>query len=471
MNASATTDLKVNIADDKQSAVLTVPAGYPADVLDVDTCTVSLQAHGVQVTRDVIDACASLVARVKADGTDADLTATVARATPPQDGKDGRIQWLVDHRPVEAASHYDRCAFTMVREGDEVARIIEPEPHQDGTDVTGAIIRAKPGKPVALKTDESLLRDARGMLIAQVAGALDRTTNVVRIRNVLDVPEYVDFSTGNIDFAGDVIINKGVRDRFLVRTTGSIQCLGVIEGAIIECGGDLTTRGMAGHDRGTASVGRNLHARYLDNVVATVGQNLCIEKSLVNCDTTVHGAMVCPNATVIGGRHVVTGVVQVHTLGSPANVATTLVLGTVPRLDPAYNQLLDLVSQLSERHHNLSVEYERLRAVRNPAAAQRERITELHYDIARCADSLHKGKDSLGRLHERITQLRTIRLVVSHVLHIGCILQIGGENFRIREDIKGPLAIELDGHNQPSLVAGDAHRIPLTAVADPKGNP
>lgn len=468
MPAVVTASLQAEISGDKFTATLIVPAGFPAAAVTTDACTTTLQTAGVLVTAEVAQACRAVVSDVETHGTKHERRVVVARAVDPVDGQPGRIDWLIVQHDNDIRSHYDRCAFTMVRRGQVVAAIIDPTPPRDGHDVTGQPLSAKPGAPVVLQFDETLVRDSRGRLVAQIDGALDRSKPVLRIRNLLHIRGDVDFSTGNIDFIGDVIIDKGVRDRFVVRSGGSVHCNGVIEAATIECLGDLTTRGMAGRERGTATTASNLHARYLDNVTAFVGHDLCVEKSIVNCETIVHGSLKSPRATLIGGRHTVTGPVTLFNVGSPANVPTHIILGTVPRLDPFYHRLVDLVTRLGERQAKLQEEHQMILQTPSRSAAQQSRLAELGFEISRCSDAHLRGKATLGRLRRRMAEIRTVHLSVSHVLHLGVVISICGQHYRVREDFKGPLTIEMDRASQPVIRCGERPFGPLNLIAELK---
>lgn len=59
-------------------------------------------------------------------------------------------------------------------------------------------------------------------LIATMDGHLEYSNGAFYVRPVLEIRGDVDYSTGNIDFIGDVQIAGDVRENFSVRATGSI---------------------------------------------------------------------------------------------------------------------------------------------------------------------------------------------------------------------------------------------------------
>lgn len=117
---------------------------------------------------------------------------------------------------------------------------------------------------------------------------------MLRVIELYEVPGFVDFSTGNIDFEGSVHVRQGIRDRFEVKATGSIIVDGLVEGATIHCGGDFTAhQGMVGKERGLLFVKGNADVGYLNNVKAEIIGNLTVRRELMNCDLVIGKSLNC----------------------------------------------------------------------------------------------------------------------------------------------------------------------------------
>ncbi|MEO0482228.1 MAG: FapA family protein, partial [Planctomycetota bacterium] len=217
-----------------------------------------------------------------------------------------------------AQSHYNRSAFVVVEAGRALGRLVPAFEGKDGEDVTGAVIQAKPLTAKTYEPDDTVQVDAEGLISARVPGLLDVTGAGPIVRDTLDIDSDVDFSTGNIDFPGDVNIARGVRDLFQVRVGGSLHTGDVIEAATIEVQRHATLAvGMAGRGKGSITVGRDLEARYLDDVDVHVGGNLRIDRELSNCRIEVQGALEAPKCRVVGGEVRVVGRCEVAQAGSP----------------------------------------------------------------------------------------------------------------------------------------------------------
>lgn len=476
--------LRVVVSADKSAAELIVPPGINRQMITPELCESVLRDSGVEVTAQVRAAVKQVIASEQA------AKAVVARATPPKHGIDGYVEWINEPdesstpgakpaaAPVAPAppsadpqktSYYEHSAFVMVKPGQVVGRLHPPTPGEDGRDVTGKTLPAKPGKEFRLKFDESLACDAAGKLVAQEEGVLVRDPNNAGVRRVLEIPSYVDFSTGNIDFHGDVLVGKGVRDLFTIKATGNVDVKGLIEAATILADGDLFARGgFAGRERGTARCG-GVHAKYLDNVQGEVLRDLNVEREIINCDLVVHGNLEAPHGAIIGGRMAVTGKIHVGMLGSGAAVATEIIVGSVPRLEPLYQRLQNFVQQLQTKREAAIEEQTQLNRMlgkTRPTAQDKERQTELIFEIANFEMLLTKARPTLENLEKRINDQRTVDVTIERKLHPGVIVVIGRDQYHISTDMRGPLRIVRDAGGRLNYSRGDTPGGLLAQIAD-----
>ncbi|MCC5831383.1 MAG: DUF342 domain-containing protein [Phycisphaeraceae bacterium] len=468
--------ITVVISPDRCEARLVFAPGRAGAMVTVDDCIAALEHQNVRIDETVQGSVESAV------HSDHDAqegrSLVVATGQAPEHGEDARIEWLVDREEPEEEGtadanggicHYSKSAFILVRVDDVVARMHPPTEGVDGVDVCGEAIAARHGKPLELELDENLAWDAEGQLIAKSQGVLKRDHGRVAISPRIEVAEYVDFSTGHIDFNGDVVIKKGVRDRFKVQASGNIEVDGMIEAAFLESGGDLISRGgFAGREQGHARVGRNLVARYLDNVEAVIGKNLLFEREIINCQLKVRGEVTGPHGAIIGGRLLAGGAIQVAVIGSPAGVPTDLVLGSVPWLEPIYEELGALLNQSRERLDTLMTERKRIMlAIKNRRATSvdREFLSEVDFEIGPISETLHRTESVREVLRQRIVKRRRVSLTILKRLNIGVTLHYDGRAFRIQQECRGPLKIGARGR-ELLIVQGDANPARLSDICD-----
>jgi uncharacterized protein (DUF342 family) len=461
--------IRVSTASDLTSAELVLAPNFPTLMLTEELCINLLRDAQVEITEFSRQAIQRLINEAH-QGTLKPGAIRVANAQPPVHGQDGRVEWVLEKGHDADTSHYDRSAFITVKPGEVVARITAPTPEADGRNVLGQTIPAKPGRPIRLDLDDAFLCDAQGQVIALCEGVLERHDFKLRIRKVIEVADYVDFSTGNIDFDGDVVINKGVRDCFSVKARGNVKVQGLIEAACIECTGDLDAAGgFAGREQGRALVGGNMHAKYLDNIKAEVQGDLEVDREIVNSILQVDGQVIAPHGAIIGGKMTAVGKIDVGMLGSQAGVATEVILGQVPKLEAFRRRLQPFIDELGRRREKLLVEQKTLNtAGRRATATDKERQTEILFELSQVNHQWTRALMAADALDQRIAQKRTVNLVISRKLHAGVQLTIGRQRFIMAREMRGPVHILLDTKGGVMYKQGENPPAPLAQVAQIK---
>ena len=112
--------------------------------------------------------------------------------------------------------------INAVKKGDIIAVRHEGISGQNGFDVTGKVLKCKPGKQIKLKVGNGCMLKDENTVEASMNGKPSIKSNMYYVYQVHEVNGNVDISTGNINFIGDVIIH------------GSLK-----EGMKVECGNDL----------------------------------------------------------------------------------------------------------------------------------------------------------------------------------------------------------------------------------------
>lgn len=488
-NNDDATQTRVEISADNLTATLTLAADLPKEMLNEAHCVSLIQGQGVKVTDDTRQAVRNLLAQSAEPGQP--LVGQIAQAVVPVPGQDGMVQWeaLDEQPPVDnpitdtksnadaahknvantnaPSSHYERSAFTMVKKGQALGKVIAPVPAVDGVDVRGSRIAAEQGTPVTLDLDETIRCDANGNIIAMLDGVFIRQLLKLRIRNILQVTDFVDFSTGHIDFDGEIQINKGVRDCFIVKATGDIHIQGLIEAATIECGGSLVAAGgFAGREQGRAIVGCHLQGKYLDNIQATVGGDLAIAREVVNCDLQINGNVASPKSAIMGGKLCVTGSIHVATLGSPAGVHTQLVLGHVPKLELLVDKLKPILEALTAQRKELLATQNKLEYFGDRATPKdRDKLIDITHELAMIQTRWLRARHAMDAMATSIGIKRTVELAVERKLHAGVCLIVQGKSYVLDQDIQGPVYVRLDHAGQVVYKQGLQKPVPLKTIA------
>jgi len=458
--------ISIEISPDETVATLRVAPGVEVSDCDREAVLAYLAEQQIQLQPESRDAIDSLLAAVRAD-PDQSHAVVVARGRPPEHGRMGRLLWEEAFDPDTAADrargsagdaagdacHYTRSAFTMVRAGDHVATLVKPTEGVDGYTVRGKTLAARNGKPAQIKFDRSVLLRPDGAVVAQESGALSWRSGELKVVSHLEIDDFVDFSTGNIDFDGDVTVHKGVRDCFVVSAAKDLRIRGMVEAADVVAGRDARLEGgVAARDKGRVYVERDLHARYLDSAAVVVGRHALIDKEIVSTDLSIAGTLAAPSGAIIGGETTVGGAVELAELGSAGGSETLITLGAMRDFDELKGKLGTLAAAASEMHRKAKEQFDMLTAnAAKLTASQAEQMTELQFSLA----TLDALRDKMSRADEKIAAVvaahTDAELTVHRVIHAGVRLRLGEYEARFKDPIKGPVRITLGASGRPLL--------------------
>ena len=478
---SPQTDVKLIIHDEATQVLMLLPPAFGQQDMARQICHAKLREANVEITESVVNTVDQLIKQSKnipaAPGAEP-IRGVVALAQSAVHGIDGKVEWKIDTekklskpeklQPGQTRNYYEDSIYTTVETGVSVGILYQPTIGVDGRDVFGKTINARDGKPFELTFDETIMCDAKGQLVTQTDGVLVRTRQSICVRKVIEVNDFVDFSTGNIDFTGDVIVHEGVRDNFVVKADGNVTVDGLIEAANIITGKDLNAHGgMAGREQGTVNIGNDLKAKYLDNITGKVTGNLNVERETINCDLIILGNVDSKTGSILGGKLVIGGKVNIHTIGSDANVRSDLVIGSAPNLDPILKNLEDFIAELGDKRKKYAEEQEIIsRAGKRLTADQKERQTEVMFELMNIDNPLTKAKDAHFRVNARAEELRTVDVTVRNMLHAHTVLTVMGISYKIRNDMRGTIHIFKDEKNEICFKQGEGKTKMLASIAD-----
>lgn len=272
---------------------------------------------------------------------------------PAFDGTNGNIVDNFPREPVRVleVDESDRVDYTAlnlihnVKQGEEICRLIKPTEGEPGRTVLDTEIPAKAGTSVPLpKGRNTEISEDGTLLLASIAGDVEFTGRSFQVKPVLEILGNVDFSTGNINFLGDINIRGDVLSGFTVRAMGNIQVGGVVEaGSSVEAGGDLiVVKGILGDGSTIIRSQRSIFSKYIENSTIYVRENLqtdCIINSQIYSDGEV--LVRSGRGTIIGGRVWAAKRIDALIVGARSECRTSVILGGLPCTNFEY----DLVQQ------------------------------------------------------------------------------------------------------------------------------
>ena len=328
-------------------------------------------------------------------------------------GKDGSVVDLFARKierevSVDEFNQVDYSSLNLVQnveEGQVICRIILPTEGVPGKTVQGKEIPARNGRPaVAPQGRNTEVSEDGTKLVAAKTGHVEFNGRSFQIKPVLDIPGNVDYSTGNINFLGDVHVRGDVSVGFVVRAVGSVRVDGTIEGTV-EAGADLVVgRGILGGPNSVIRAHRNVFAKYMENSRVHARENLQAD-CIVNCDVYSDGMVqVCTGRGIILGGRVSAGQgVTASVVGSKAEGLTTIILGGRPCAEYERELLVREIDEMLAEQKKLEnqpdgpAKVSRLSKLRMKISVNRMKLDQMDKDLEALHEALREAPEEMNK--------------------------------------------------------------------------
>ncbi len=355
----------------------------------------------------------------------------IAEGKEPIAGKRGRIEYNFNPTPtispeIRDDGSVDYMNVNLVQKvvpGQLLARVIPPISGTAGFDIQGHVLPAKSGRKAELHrgkntsfvdgNDEALMSDAYG----HVRLAHHEQIEVV---TVYQVKGDLNYTTGNIDFNGDVIVHGDVLSGFKIVATGIVEVKGVVEDATIESGISVIVRGgFIGAGKGSISAVEDVIIRYVHNQQVKAGRDIIIANEATNARLFA-GQSVKLNGgagVLVGGTTTAKLSVECKTLGNEAQARTEVTLTFESDLESkAEGQrkfIAGVESQLAKIQNALKKMVESDLGVGNVDASRQRLYGSLYSAENDLKENLVVLNDELREVDEKIATLKAALFVKS----------------------------------------------------------
>ena len=266
----------------------------------------------------------------------------IAEGKEPRQGTDAKIEYFFNTnlkakpavREDGSVDFHDLNAINHCHKDDLLAKIIPADAGEAGKNLFGENIRPREVKSLRLQYGRNIaLSEDRMSITSMVNGHVSLVGGKVFVSDVLEV-ENVDNATGDINYDGSVQVNGNVFTGFSVKASGNIEVNGVVEGAVMEAGGNITiARGMNGMSKGSITAKGHIVSKFLENTAVTAGEYVSAESILhcnVNAGTEIE--VTGRKGFITGGHVMASNKITAKTLGSNLGASTIVEVGSDPNL-------------------------------------------------------------------------------------------------------------------------------------------
>jgi hypothetical protein len=394
---------------------------------------------------------ARLVELAAPDGTV--LDAALVEGTPPTPPQHGRLEWtddffstgfVVDER-TGALDYRRRKARTSVKEGEALVRVIAPSPGKAGIDVFGQAIPAEEPWTPHISAGKGVRYDAATFTyFAEQAGRIRWASEVVAVDDLFHIEGSVGLETGNVYHPGAIVVEEDILPGSEVRSEGDIEVHGMIEGAIVESGGNITVAGgIAGGEGCTVRAAGGVHARFILDASIDAGEDVMVEKEIIHSTIRTRGAVIVDEGRIVGGRIQALGGVVAGRIGTEGFVPTTIVVGEDYRLQ---EKVLPL-EQRARQHEKNMAQIETTLNVLAPRrstlpASKKASLRQLEEQGRKIRTALKSLRDEIEEIRRESTERAQHRIVVKRTLWPETIVAIHGDTTKVSETFPGPVVVK-----------------------------
>lgn len=353
----------LGISDDAMQAWVSVVPAFGGLALDPDDIYKALGAAGV--TFGVDQAAVSTLCS-SSDASAAEHV-TVAAGMPTENGENARFELLVPvvrDRSPQVDEHglidfHELGAISTVSAEQPLMRRIPPTTGTAGRNVRGELIEPEPGRNESFA--ENLMgtyvdNDDANFLRAAFSGQPVICANGVIVEPILTVRN-VNMATGNIAFDGTVNIQGEVLPGMKVRATGDIAVGDVVDGALLDAGGDIHVAGGI-IAKAQVRAGGSVSARFVENAHIFSGTTIAIDDTVLQSELQANNQIIVglkstQRGRLAGGSARAMMLIKTPILGSATGGVTSLLLGVNPVLEAKYQELLKKIEKQREEESNL----------------------------------------------------------------------------------------------------------------------
>ncbi len=351
----------------------------------------------------------------------------VAKGKPPVNGKDGRLE--IKKEEADKAKETKRIDFRelaakktrrVVREGDEIGKLIKPSDGIPGMNVLGEQVPPQKGKPAPVKIGPGIKITEDGILIAERAGLLIVKPDQIYVEELLVIKGDVDYSTGNIDFPGAVEISGDVKPGFVVKAKKDIVVKGIVEAAtVISYEGSIQLSGVKGQEKGMIRAKEDIKAKFMENAHVEAGNNVEVEGPITNSVVKARNSVIATGrkGVIVGGMITATVSVEAEEIGSSLGVKTILEIGIDPELREKERLLVAQIKLDEENLEKLLLVMKELKKIINARGSlpidKQETYKKVSQTIMHLRNSIDQNRKELFRIRKLYETAKKIAKVVA----------------------------------------------------------
>lgn len=427
----------VTVRDDGHEAVIKVVPGSGGGFMpSLDTAKTELRKNGIVFGIDE-----STLRDIFSDGI-FNQEIVVARGTKVIDGIDAKIKFYFDVNKstvpeADEKGNVDYKNINLlqnVEQGTKLAEIIPPVPGKPGKSVYGKDIMPKIGAmqrlPSGINTELSTENDK--ILVASKPGNVFMKGSLIQVDPIYVVPKDVDYSTGNINYIGALVVKGDVKAGFEVKCQSDLEVNGIVEDATLESEANVLIKGgFIGKKEGMITAGGNVSVKFVDNQNIEAKGSITVGEYVMHSNLTSESKIIVTGAkgAIVGGVTNAKKGLHSRDLGNYQEVATEIICGVDSELE---EKLVDVKERLEKSEENLEnvkkAIYKLIRlktSMKSLPAEQEKLLQKLQHLQTVLPSQQQKIQDERNEIEAEMAKFENVEIVAEGKVYHGVKLRIG----------------------------------------------
>lgn len=386
----------------------------------------------------------------------------IAAGREPVEGKDAVIEYMFTAdttiHPKEIGS--DKVDFRELRTISSVkkdivlARKTPAVPGQNGTTVSGKPIVVKTVKDIKLRAGKNTRLSEDGLqVLSNADGQPVVNEKTITVEPILEIHGDIDFSVGNIDFAGSVKVFGSINSGFSVKATENVEVDGVAEDSYVEAGGDVLLKGgVQGRNKGIIKAGGNVRALFIQYGTIESDKDILVGEVL-HSNLSAGGKIfvVTGKGRICGGNVSAHTLIEAKVVGSESGARTELRVGFNPKEKKKLQEKQREKAETEERLSQVMKALHILGEQRLGANFTAEKETMYHRLIATSEEFtqvIDLLAEEINVLEETIERAQEPRIKVRHILYPNVHVTVKNLSFETKNEFQCTMLYEEEGQIQ-----------------------
>ncbi|MCT4612937.1 MAG: FapA family protein [Clostridia bacterium] len=339
------------------------------------------------------------------------------------------------------ADFYSINLIHSIKEGDWLGERLDATSGTPGTTVDGVSIVPNSGKQLNLDYDKKSVSEVydeesnKTTLYSLKTGAIFYNNNTIEVKECFTIDKNLDYSTGNIDFNGFVIVNGTVDDNFELTATKDIEInsqMGVGKIKKIEStDGSLSIQGgIAGKNEAVIQAKQNIYLKFATETKIRCEGTLHVGFYCYNCDIEAKEVILEGSHTrLIGGRVVAKTRVTTDEIGN--NTAAL----TYVKVEGYDNE--EFKKELEKTTAEIEKINETIEKIKNETTKEKDKVK-----VNELKNSINQAKGNLKYLRELEKEYKSYikdpgegSIHIKKKIHSNTILEIKEKMKMYRDDV------------------------------------